>query len=395
MRHIGDDERRARLARRHGIAPQHRHPDPVAATRAMTALHATEPATVALSLQARVEGFTVADLDRALYADRSLVRQLAMRRTLFVFPRELLPAALGSAAARVAAVEAKRLAKDTAASGLAEDGEAWVARATDAVLALLAGTPEGLGTTELRERVPEIAGTITVSPGTKWGGEIPVGPRVLTLLGARGDIVRSRNDGHWRVSRHRWAPMADWLGERPDRSGEDVGYATIVRRWLTTFGPGTESDLGWWLGATKAAVRRALADVEAVEVALDGGRRGWVLPDDVEPVADHEPWAALLPVLDPTTMGWKQREFYLDPADTPHLFDRNGNAGTTAWWRGRIVGCWVQDDDATVRVVLRRDPGADARAALDREAERLTTWLDGVRVTTVYSSPQMKSARPA
>ena len=107
MRHISDDERRARLASRHAVAPTRRVADPVAATRAMTVLHSTEPATVYLSLLARVDGLTVADVDTALYDERSLVKQLAMRRTLFVFPRDLLPAAWGSASARVAASRAR------------------------------------------------------------------------------------------------------------------------------------------------------------------------------------------------------------------------------------------------------------------------------------------------
>jgi hypothetical protein len=117
-----------------------------------------------------------------------------------------------------------------------------------------------------------------------------------------------------------------------------------------------------------------------------------VLADDLEPVDPEPPWAALLPVLDPTTMGWKQRDFYLDPDHTPYLFDTNGNAGSTAWWDGWIVGCWVQDEDGAVQVVLREDPGADARAALDVEAERLTAFLDGMRVNSVYASHQMRSA---
>ena len=112
MRTVTDVERRHRLARRHALAPGHRAADPVAATRAMTVLHATEAPSVYLSLWARVDGLTVADVDRALYDDRSLVKQLAMRRTLFVFPRDLLPAAWGSASARVAAAHRGRLAKD-------------------------------------------------------------------------------------------------------------------------------------------------------------------------------------------------------------------------------------------------------------------------------------------
>jgi hypothetical protein len=392
VRHVTDRERRDRLARRHAIAPAHRLPDPVAATRAMTVLHATEPATVYLSLAQRVEGLTVADVDRVLFEERSLVRQLAMRRTLFVFPRELLPAAWGSASARVAGQEWKRVSSDVAKAGLAPDGEAWLAAVGDAILAAVAAAEDGLTTTEVRAAVPEVDRKIVVAPGTTWGGEIPIGPRVLGWLGATGRIVRGGNDGHWRISKHRWAPMDRWLGEPPVPLAEAEGYAELVRRWLATFGPGTTKDIQWWLGSTVTAVRAALAALEAVEVALDGGGTGWVLPDDVDEAPPVEPWAALLPVLDPTTMGWKERDFYLDAAHTPYLFDTNGNGGTTAWWDGRVVGCWVQDEDGAVRTVLREDVGAEGTAALAVEAERLTAWLDGVRVSSVYASQQMKSA---
>ncbi len=84
--------------------------------------------------------------------------------------------------------------------------------------------------------------------------------------------------------------------------------------------------------------------------------------------------------------------FFLGPHG-PELFDGNGNAGTTAWWDGRVVGCWVQDDAGAVRVHLLEDVGTAGRSALDAEAARLTTWLDGVNVGTVYPSSAMKAAR--
>lgn len=392
--HISDGDRRTRLARRHGVAPAHRFADVETATRAMTVLHATEPATVHLSALARVHDLTVADVDHALYEHRTLVKQLAMRRTLFVFPVDLLPAAWGSAAARVAEQEWRRVAKDIGAAGLAEDGDVWLEKACAAVLARLADG-DGLTAQEVREQVPEVQGRLDMAPGKKWGRAIPVAPWVLTQLGARGQVVRGVNGGHWRTSRPTWTLMARWLrtGAVPEPTTPQDGYAELVRRWLRTFGPGSTEDVQWWLGATKSAARTALADVGAVEVCLDRDGTGWVLPDDVEPEAAVAPWAALLPVLDPTTMGWKARDFYLDPAHTPYLFDSNGNAGTTAWWDGRVVGCWVQDADAVVHVVLREDVGAEAAAALDAEAARLTGWLDGTRVSTVYTSLQMKSAR--
>ena len=357
----------------------------------MTVLHATEPATVHLSLHARVDGLSVADVDRALYDDRSLVKQLAMRRTLFVVPRDLLPAVWGSASARVAAQLRPRLAKEVEQGGLAEDGAAWVDAACAAVLAPLAdGT--ALSAQAIREQVPELAGRIDLAVGKSYGANVAVAPRVLTQLGVEGRLVRGRNGGHWRVSRPQWTLMERWLGEQPLPAKADEGWAELVRRWLGTFGPGTEEALVWWLGATRTVVRSALVSVGAVQVGLDGGRTGWVLADDLEDVPEPEPWAALLPVLDPTVMGWKERDFYLGPHAT-RLFDRNGNAGTTAWWDGRVVGCWVQDPDGVVRPVLLEDVPAEGRAALAVEAERLTAWLDGVTVSTVYASIGMKAAR--
>lgn len=388
---ISDDERRRRIGVRHALAPAHRLDDVTAVTRAMTVLHATEAATVHLAVAARSEGLSPEHVDAALYDDRAVVKQLAMRRTLFVFPRELLPAAWGSASARVATAEGKRIAKMVAAAGIAEDGDAWLRAAGDAVLERLVDGPAT--TSELRAELPELAGTVGGTSDKPYDRPLPVAPWVLTHLGLSGVAVRGRNAGHWRLNKPVWTRTEDWLGEVPEPLGEAAGYAALVRGWLGTFGPGTAADVQWWLGSTKTAVTRALADIEAVEVALDDGTTGWVLPGDTEDTGPLEPWAALLPTLDPTVMGWKARAFHLDPDHVPHLFDSNGNAGTTAWWDGRVVGCWVQDEDGVVRLSLLEDVGSAGRAALDAEAERLTGWLDGTVIGTVYASRQMKQAK--
>jgi hypothetical protein len=393
MRHLSDAQRRARLGRRHALAVASTTVEE--AVESVTCLHATEPASVYLSLAARTQA-SRADVDRALYEDRTVVKQLAMRRTVFAFPRALLPSVWGSASARVADQLAIRLAKEVAANGLTDDGPRWVARVTVEVQETL--ERDGPATTaELRERLPDLSLRLELSPGKAYGGSFPVASRVLSTLAAAGTIVRGANDGDWRLSRPRWQTTEGWLGEPTTRASAEEGYRALVEAWLRRFGPGTEADIVWWLGATKSAVRRALADLGAVEVRLDpgpGGDRGYVLPDDLDDVPPPEPWAALLPVLDPTTMGWKGRSFYLGVDDAPHLFDTNGNAGTTAWWDGRIVGCWVQDPDGVVTVVhLHDDLGAEARAALSTEAERLTGWLEGDRVSTVYASALMRSAR--
>lgn len=387
---VDDEQRRARIGMRHGLAAAHRCADPLAVARALTALHATEAATVYLSVHARSPA-TIDEIDAALYDRRVLVKQLAMRRTLFAFPRESLPAVWGSAAARTAAGELRKNRTDLVRSGITDDPDDWLARAESAVLDVLGGAA-GLGAARVRELIPMLDTTVTISPGTKWGGDIPLAPRVLTWLGARGLIVRGRNDGHWLVNKPLWFPVDEWLDEAPPKPLDvDAGYDELIRRWLHGFGPGTEEDLRWWLGGTLGAVRGSLRRLAARSVALADGSTGWLLPDDLDPVPEPEPWAALLPVLDPTIMGWRERSFYLD--GLAGMFDSSGNAGTSAWWCGRVVGCWVQDPDGVVHVHRARDVGAEARAALDVRASELTEWLGGVRIGTIYPSPLMKQAR--
>lgn len=382
---ITDDQRRARLADRHALAV------PVAsveaATAAMTCLHATEPASVHLAAWAR-SGCSRADVDRALYVDRSVVKQLAMRRTVFVFPRASLPAVWGSAAARVAVQQRGQLARDVEKGGIAVDGAAWVAEQTAAVHDLLRA--EGPRTTmQLRAALPALGARFRYAEGKSYGAELPIAPRVLTTLAASGVIVRGENDGGWKTSRPRWTATEDWLPEALPALEETAGYRDLVRCWLRTFGPGTEADIVWWLGATKGAARRALSDVAAVEVRLESGETGYLLPDDLEDVPAPSDWAALLPALDPTTMGWKQRDWYLGP-HAAAIFDANGNGGPTAWWNGRIVGGWRQQDDGTVVVVPAEPLGPQARGAFAEQAERLSAWLDGDVVRSIYQSPLVR-----
>ena len=349
----------------------------------MTCLHATEPASVHLAAWAR-SGATRDEVDRALYADRSIVKQLAMRRTVFAFPRELLPAVWGSASARVAGQQVRRMAKEMEATGIASDGAAWAAEHLALVRRMIEDDGP-LTTAQVRLALPTLDARVTRGKG-QYQADVAVAASVIVTLAATGAIVRGDNDGGWKISRPRWTATGQWLGEDPDPLPEPEGYAALVAAWLRSFGPGTEDDLVWWLGSTRATVRRALTDVDAVRVSLDGGDTGWVLPDDVDPVTDPGPWAALLPSLDPTTMGWKGRAFHLGP-HAEKVFDRNGNGGPTAWWNGRIVGVWCQQDDGAVEVVLAEEVPQGARAALDARAAELTTWLAGDVVRSIYLSP--------
>jgi Winged helix DNA-binding domain len=381
-------ERRNRLACRHFPSAPGLQSITAITTR-LIALHATDPATPYLSLWARCPGFVTADLDGELYRKRSIVRHLAMRRTLWLMNAEDLAIVQAAASDRVADNERRRLVADVQKAGAASDGARWLDRACAAVLRHL-GEHGPASSTDLRAALPELSGVYDPAPGKPWGGEIPLAPRVLTVLSARGDIVRGPNDGTWTTSRPRWATVAGWLSEPAEPMPADAARAELTRRWLRTFGPATVEDIKWWFGTTLTAIRKALADVGAVAVELQGGH-GYALPDDLEPEPDVPPWCALLPGLDVTTMGWYQRDWYLGE-HRGQIFDTNGNAGPTAWWNGRVVGGWYQDSGARVQLQLLEDPGRDARRALQRRADQLTAWLDGVRINPRFPSKLSKAA---
>ncbi len=350
-------------------------------------LHATDPATPYLSLWARIAGFRVGDLDAALYRDRTVVKHLAMRRTLWVFDTADLPAVQAAASDRVAGNERRRLITDVVKSGIAPDGDAWLEAAAVAVMAHL--DEHGQATArELRAALPELAGDHDPAPGKSWGGPGPISPRVLTVLGVEGHVVRGPNDGGWTTSRPKWTSAAQWIGPREPMT-PDAARAALVATWLRTFGPATVKDVKWYFGHTLTWARAALRDVGAVEVDL-AGTPGYALPDDLDPEPAVEPWCALLPGLDVTTMGWQDRDWYLGSLKA-QVFDRNGNGGPTAWCDGRIVGGWTQDATGRVVVQLVEDVDAATSKALARKAIELTDWLGGVRVAARFPSPLSKA----
>jgi hypothetical protein len=386
MERIGVDERRARLAVRHHVAPAERVASVVEAARGVVCLHATDPATVYLSAWARTGGATIEAVDRALYEDRLLVRMLAMRRTMFVVPVEDAPTVQAAASVGVARTERKRNEDLVAMLGV-DDTAGWLGEAGAATLAALERLGEATAQ-ELTAEVPALREKVRVNVGKRYEGDIGMSSRVLLLLGLEGKVVRARPRGTWISSQYRWAPLAGWLGGPLAELPVEEAQAELARAWLARFGPGTETDLRWWTGWTARATRAALATIGAVEVDLDGDR-GFVLPDDLEPTPPPEHWIALLPSLDPTTMGWKVRDWYLGPHKDA-LFDTSGNAGPTIWVDGRIVGGWAIRPSGEVVTKLLEDVGRDVSLAIDAEAERLTEWLQAARVVPRFATPLHK-----
>ncbi|MEU7060581.1 winged helix DNA-binding domain-containing protein [Streptomyces sp. NPDC046197] len=382
-RYIGVAERRARLAVRHRLTDATRATTPEEVAATLVALHGTDPATVYLGVGARLAdpAGTVPETERALYEDRTLVRMHGMRHTVFVLPTELTAVVHASTGLAVAARERASLIKDMAKAGAPD--AAWLTAVEESALAALARRGQATAA-ELARDEPRLREQFVYAAGKSYEGVHTVSTRLLRVLGVEGKVVRSRPLGSWTSSQFRWALA-------PGHPELDVAEAQgrLLGRWLAACGPATEADLKWWTGWRVTEVRRALAAAGAQQVTVDEGP-AYVAADDVEPVTEPaQPWAALLPGLDPTAMGWQQRDWYLAPALRPLLFDRSGNVGPTVWWNGRVVGGWAQRPDGEIvwRVLDSEGTGGEAGAAIAEQAQRLRSWLGTTKVTPRFRTP--------
>src|SRR5712691_9173969 len=125
MRKFTVEERRARLSRRHHLAPRNRVATATQVARDIVGLHSTDPATVFVAAWARMKNADVAGIERELYDDRSLVRVLVMRRTVFVLPPDVAAIALAACVRSVGQAQRKQLVQWIEQSGLAKDGTRW------------------------------------------------------------------------------------------------------------------------------------------------------------------------------------------------------------------------------------------------------------------------------
>ena len=173
--------------------------------------------------------------------------------------------------------------------------------------------------------------------------------------------------------------MELWCPGGLDGWPTEAAEVELARRWLQAYGPATPDDLRWWAGWGKTQLNRVLTELKPAEVDLDGAP-GIALADDLAPAPEVEPWAALLPGLDSTPMGWQQRDWFLGEHG-PRLFDQTGNIGPTIWWDGRIVGGWAQDRGGEIVCRFLEDAGSAAAAAVEAAAERLAGLLGGVRLS--------------
>jgi hypothetical protein len=237
-----------------------------------------------LAVRARSEGLTVADLDRALIEERSLLITWLNRGTLHLVASDDYPWLQALTTPPLLTGNARRLAQEGVTPAAADRGVAAIEQAL---------TEDGpLTRDQLRDRV--------AAARVPTKGQALV--HVLFLAALRGVAVRGPIAGN----QHAYALVRDWLGE-PQPVDRDRALAELARRYLAGHGPAGDRDLARWAGLP---LRDARAGLTAIASELTEREDGLVDLARRAPAAEPSP-TRLLGAFDPLLLGWCSREAVL------------------------------------------------------------------------------------
>jgi hypothetical protein len=267
---------------------------------------------------------TAADVRRALWSDRSLVKTWLMRGTLHLARAGDLPlytAALGKHWIKVRPSWLKfwRITEP----------ELW--KLVDDIGDALDSTPM------TREEVIAAVADgrserIRDALKSGWGGMLKPAARNgrLCFGPSRGQNVTFVNPQKW---------VTGWREVDPDQA-----ITEVARRYLRLYGPATKNDFARWWGAWPGVGTAAWKGLEAELVAVSvGGVRLDALAPDVAAIQEArltQP-VQLLPLFDPYLMGYARRDHMVERKHASKVSRTAGWISAVVLLNGAVVGTWT------------------------------------------------------
>jgi hypothetical protein len=324
------------------------------ALRAVVAVYATHP-TCPLALAVRTRAFTPAKY-RRIDRDRIGLRLPAMRRTVFLIPRQ--HASLVFTAVRASASHARRPLRRWDLSD--HDYERLATR-------ILSAAREPTSARGLQDAAGfEGAMLGAVLRGLRYEG------RLLTLAGQ--SLL---------MGAHRYVATSAWAPEGLDAGDRKGALAWLAGEYLRAYGPARVEDFSWWTGVT----RRAAADAIGQHDTVDVGDGLELLARDEAAFGRVKPLRGtldLLPKWDAYTMGHAPdgRRRFVHPdvqrrVYTPIGTGLAGDGNPVILVDGEVVGTWTYTlkDGAAVQPFAAL--GAKTGRRVDEQLDAVAGLLGG------------------
>jgi len=355
-----------RLAQ-HGLLPRLSRQDVVQAVTRTGGIQAQVLSAAELALWARVHALSRADIQSALWQERTLVKTWAMRGTLHILSAHELPLYVAARSMH----DSRNWAGYFAYYGLTPTQQD----------ALLSAIPHVLSDTPMtRQELAAAVASRTGIPGVHdlilssgWGS--PLKPSAF-----RGHLCFGPSQGQNVTFVNPRAWIGAWQSIAPEPA-----LQAIARLYLQAYGPATREDFAhWWWGGggmtTAKKLFQSLGD-ELAEVDVEGWR-ALALRATLEPMQQLEPQDTihLLPLFDAYTLGLgRDVEPLLPQAYKRLVFRPQGWISAVVLVNGAIQGVWqhtTRRAQTRVKVQMFVSPTAAAKKGIAAEAERLEAFLN-------------------
>ena len=297
--------------------------------RALCGVHAQVMSAAELSIARRIAGATVADVRRALWDDRALVKTFGPRGTVHLLAADDLPIWTAALSALPSSVPAH---PDPVRFG-PEQTEEVITAIGDAL------SDAELTIDELTEALQERLGSWAVERTmdafqVKW----PRWRQLTSMAAHRGVLCFGPPNGRNVTYTHprRWIP-----GFTP--MGKTAGLRALLRSYLHAFGPATPQHFARWLGIPPRAASDVFAEQagELEEVDLEGDRC-WTAAGDTTTPKEPALGVRLLPYFDAYCVVGQPRD-RLYPGDAAkRALSPSGQAGNypVVLVDGVVGGVW-------------------------------------------------------
>jgi hypothetical protein len=319
--------------------------DALAATERLLAVQAQDGRGARLAIRARTSLTSVADFNRALGEERSIVVSWLNRGTLHLVGSDDYRWLHALTTPQLFTGNARRLSQEGVTSAQAD-------RAVGVIKRALAG--EGpLTRAQLGERIAKA--------DVRTEGQALV--HLLMLACLRGIALRGPMIG----KQHAYVLADEWL-ERGRPLERDRSLSELALRYLAGHGPADDRDLARWAGITLSDARAGLGAIAPrIETQADG-----LLALRGSSAARTGPKPMLLGAFDPVLLGWRSREFIVGEHE-PALIS-GGLFRPFALVGGHAVATW-SIRESRVQLVPFVPISPEDRRELDVDAERVIAYL--------------------
>lgn len=364
----------ARRMARHALIEPATDSGPAEIAGVICGAHAQVMSAAELSIGRRLRGATRADVKRAVWEERTLVKTFGPRGTVHLLPAAELPMWTGA----LSALPRPASSHPEPVRFVPEQVEEVVAAIGDA----LADTE--LTVDELTEAIRERTGAWAVERTMAAFQDLWPRWRQLTGTAAHRGVLcygpnRGRNVTY--TSPQRWLP-----GFRPDE-GEGA-LRKLVRRYLHAYGPANPQHFARWLNTSPRfsgdLFDRLAEELERVELE---GSPAWVLAGDTAEQPPHR-GIRLLPYFDAFVVAGQPRELLYPGAATTRALTPSGQAGNypVVLVDGVVGGVWHQRRSGrrlSVTVEPLRDLTRAERRQLEDEVELVGVVMEAETTLTI------------